>query len=108
MTGFVSSYAFYMCVLPGANVNATKMHQTALHLAARQDSMPMVELLLDAGMDSVADLAFPVGGASLMGGGGRQLPTWLRFVKFVCQNERIRTHAPGALPLDPSLNSGYM
>ena len=29
----------------------------------------MVELLLDAGMDSVADLAFPVGGASLMGGG---------------------------------------
>ena len=25
------------------------MHQTALHLAARQDSLPMIELLLDAG-----------------------------------------------------------
>ena len=33
----------------GANVNATKMHQTALHLAARQDSVLMIELLLDAG-----------------------------------------------------------
>ena len=32
---------------------------------------------------SVADAGFPVG--------GRQLPRRLRFVKFVCQNERIST-----------------
>ena len=43
---------------------------------------------------SVADQVFTVGGgANLMGG---QLPTWLRFEKFVCQNERIGT---GARPL---------
>ena len=33
----------------GANVNASKMHQTSLHLAARQDSVIMIELLLEAG-----------------------------------------------------------
>ena len=33
------------------------------------------------------------GGADLMG--GRQLPRWLRFKKFVCQNERIWTRRGG-------------
>ena len=38
----------------------------------------------------MADLGFPVG--------GRGLPRWLRFIKFVCQNERI-----GCAPLDPPM-----
>ena len=48
---------------------------------------------------SVADPGFPVGG----GGVGQ-----LRFVKFVCQNERIGSlggggGAPGAAPLNPPM-----
>ena len=35
----------------------------------------------------VADPGFPVGGVDLVG--GRGLPRWLHFIKFVCQNERI-------------------
>ena len=37
----------------------------------------------------MADPGFPVGGRWPRRGGGRGLPRWLRFVKFVCQNERI-------------------
>ena len=46
---------------------------------------------------SVADPGFPVGGCrphtggADVVGGGRQLPRWLHFKKFVCQNERIWT-----------------
>ena len=35
----------------------------------------------------MTDPGFPVGGPYLVG--GRQLLTWLPFVKFVCRNERI-------------------
>ena len=44
---------------------------------------------------------FPVGGGVDLVGGGRGLPRLLRFVKFVCQNERIGPlggRAPGAPP----------
>ena len=40
--------------------------------------------------------------------GERQVPTQLRFIKFVCQNERIGTLRGGArpvCPLDPPLIS---
>ena len=30
-------------------MNASKMHQTSLHVAARQDSVTMIELLLESG-----------------------------------------------------------
>ena len=43
---------------------------------------------------AVADPGFPVGGRGLL--------RWLRFIKFVCQNERIGSlrggRAPGAPP----------
>ena len=42
---------------------------------------------------SVADPGFPVGGRRPRG--GRQLPRWLRFKKFVCQNKRIWTRVGG-------------
>ena len=40
--------------------------------------------------------------------GGRGLPRWLRFIKFVCQNERTGSlsgggGAPGASPLNPPM-----
>ena len=41
-----------------------------------------MSLQIVGSITSVADPGFPVGG-------GRQLLTRLRFVKFVCQNERI-------------------
>ena len=49
-------------------------------------------------------------GGSTISRRGRQLPTLLRFIKFVCQNERIGTLGgrgcmPGAPPLDPPLNA---
>ena len=40
-------------------------------------------------------------------GGGRQLPRWLHFEKFVCQNERIWTLGGGGAPLDPPMCHYY-
>ena len=53
---------------------------------------------------AVADPGFSIGGANLVG--GRQLPRRLRFIKFVCRNERIWTLRGGARrrrPLDPPM-----
>ena len=44
-----------------------------------------------------------------MGGGGQQLPKRLRFEKFVCQNERIRTLRGALLPAaPPGSANGYV
>ena len=50
----------------------------------------------------MVDPEFPVGRQS---GRGRQIPTWLRFIKFVCQNERIGNlrGVRCGYPLDPPL-----
>ena len=55
-----------------------------------------------AGCLTVADPGFPVGGP-LTSQGGHQLPTRLRFIKCVCDNERIGTLA--GRPLDPPLQA---
>ena len=53
----------------------------------------------------MADPGFLVGGSSNLVR-GYQLPTWLCFVKFVCQNERIVTFGGRRVrpPLDPPLD----
>ena len=56
------------------------------------------------GCNIETDPGFPVGGCPRYEG-GHQLSTWLHFINFVCQNERIGTlrgRAPGAPPLDPT------
>ena len=53
----------------------------------------------------MADPGFPIGGVDLVG--GRGLPRQLRFVKFVCQNERIGSLGGGGArrvrTLDPPM-----
>ncbi len=51
---YSGTYTDCYIVYPGADVNAAKMHATSLHLAARQDSHEMLELLLAAGADIYA------------------------------------------------------
>ena len=52
----------------------------------------------------MADPGFPVGGGVDLVGGGRGLLRRLRFVNFVCQNERIGSLHPARAPLNPPMS----
>lgn len=46
---FCSADQFFSFVLPGANVNAAKLHETALHHAAKVKNADLVEMLVEFG-----------------------------------------------------------
>ena len=52
----------------------------------------------------MADPGFPVGGTDLVG--GCQIPRWLHFENFVCQNKRIWTLRGHALAVPPGSANG--
>ena len=69
----------------------------------------MVHTGVGLGGSSAADPGFPVGGVDLVGVCG--LPSQLRFIKFVCQNERIGSirgvHAGCTPPNLPMVMQGW-